>query len=177
MLSIEPEAKKRGVIAIAIGGAALLCGVLLATYMEGLGLKFAANISNSLPGSLYWAKHEKFESFKAGDTVMFKLPVGVPKDYGFKKGDTFLKKIACVPHDIITVSEGSSGYVFNCNNVMIGSAYKKDKYGNPLAHPDIEGEIPDGKYFVATEHPKSFDSRYYGLIDKDDIIGKAILLY
>lgn len=177
MLSIDTEAKRRGVIAVAIGAVSLIVGIGASSYMKSSGLKFAANVSNSLPGTWYWAKHKKSELFNKGDIVMFKLPVEVPKEYGFKKGDTFLKEVTCVPHDIIGIKEVNAGYIFTCNNVLIGTAYKKDKYGNQLLHPGIAGEIPEGKYFVATGHLKSFDSRYYGLIDKNDIIGKASLIY
>jgi len=35
------------------------------------------------------------------------------------------------------------------------------------------GAIPDGMYFMMGSHKDSYDSRYYGLVDKDRFIGGA----
>ena len=32
-------------------------------------------------------------------------------------------------------------------------------------------------YFVAGTHPASYDSRYWGIVDKKDVIGKAVLIF
>jgi len=35
-----------------------------------------------------------------------------------------------------------------------------------------EYKIPEGYYFVVGTHPRSYDSRYFGLISKKEIISK-----
>ena len=37
--------------------------------------------------------------------------------------------------------------------------------------------IPEGGYFVLGDHPKSLDSRYYGDIRKEQVIGRARILF
>lgn len=32
-------------------------------------------------------------------------------------------------------------------------------------------------YYVAGTHPASYDSRYYGIVDKKDVLGRAILIF
>lgn len=50
--------------------------------------------------------------------------------------------------------------------------FEKDRQGRAL--PMIEaGVIPQGKYFVTTPAQRSYDSRYWGLVDKENVIGKA----
>lgn len=49
---------------------------------------------------------------------------------------------------------------------------KADTRGNvlPLIEPQV---IPQSKYFVTSPAPKSYDSRYWGLVDSSLVIGKA----
>lgn len=43
--------------------------------------------------------------------------------------------------------------------------------------PMIESQIiPHGKYFVAGTTPRSYDSRYWGLVDESSVIGKSIAI-
>jgi signal peptidase I len=46
--------------------------------------------------------------------------------------------------------------------------YRKDVVNTKIC----EYKIPDGYYFVAGTHPRSYDSRYFGLISKKEIISK-----
>lgn len=50
---------------------------------------------------------------------------------------------------------------------------EKDTKGRPLPIMVEQGVIPGGKYFVSTPIQRSYDSRYWGLVDKEDVIGKA----
>jgi len=51
--------------------------------------------------------------------------------------------------------------------------FEKDTKGRDLPIIDSEGKIPERKYFVSSPAIRSYDSRYWGLIDESDIIGKA----
>ncbi len=54
--------------------------------------------------------------------------------------------------------------------------FEKDTRGRSLSI--IESQtIPPGHYFVSTPAPRSFDSRYWGLIDEKDILGKAYPIF
>jgi len=55
-------------------------------------------------------------------------------------------------------------------------AFEKDTRGKNLAIIE-EGKIPKGKYFVSSPAVRSYDSRYWGLIDESDIIGKAYPIF
>lgn len=55
-------------------------------------------------------------------------------------------------------------------------AYAHDSKGRPL--PMITSqEIPEGKYFVMATDKRSYDSRYWGLIDESWITGRAHPVY
>lgn len=170
-------AVKRMFIAVGVSFIAVSASYVAVSAFKQAGYRLAANVSNSLPGYIYIAKNGESRSIALGDLVIFKLPVQVPKIYGFQKGDLFLKQVVCSSGDLITSKEEKSGYYYSCNGVQVASASRFDKYKNPLPHPHIDGVIPNGSYFVTTPHPKSFDSRYYGLIKKEDLIGKAELVF
>jgi conjugal transfer pilin signal peptidase TrbI len=50
--------------------------------------------------------------------------------------------------------------------------FERDTKGRELPIID-EGKIPEKKYFVSSPAIRSYDSRYWGLIDESDIVGKA----
>lgn len=170
--------KEKIIKAIGISSIVFIALSIILYKVNGLGYCIAANVSDSLPGSVYIAKHEKVSGLKKGDLVMFRLPVEVPKTYVFQKGDYFMKQVACMPGQKILMDEMKSGYLFTCDKTVMAVSYKHDKYNNLLPVPDLNNTIiPDGSYFVTTPHPKSFDSRYYGLIKKEDFIGRAKLVF
>lgn len=54
--------------------------------------------------------------------------------------------------------------------------FEKDSRGQSL--PAINSQtIPPGKFFVSTPAQRSFDSRYWGLIDEKAILGKAYPIF
>jgi signal peptidase I len=54
--------------------------------------------------------------------------------------------------------------------------FERDTKGKPLSL--IEGGIiPKGKYFVVADSVRSFDSRYWGLLDEKEILGKAYPIF
>jgi hypothetical protein len=73
------------------------------------------------------------------------------------------------------------GFVFLHNSDPLNSsqafeAFEKDTKGRDL--PMIEeGRISKGKYFVSSPAARSYDSRYWGLVDESEIIGKAYPIF
>jgi conjugal transfer pilin signal peptidase TrbI len=69
------------------------------------------------------------------------------------------------------------GHIIQVNEWM-GIAKPEGRDGTPLTaiKPQI---IPVGRYFVANDHPDSFDSRYaaYGLVASSQILGKVVPLW
>jgi type IV secretory pathway protease TraF len=63
---------------------------------------------------------------------------------------------------------------FFCNNVFLGSAKTHSKEGIQVKAFEYNGIIPEGKFFAMGSCIDSYDSRYVGLEDKNDI--KAVAL-
>ena len=79
----------------------------------------------------------------------------------------FSKPLAVRAHVIVRSAAGES---------TVFPAFETDTTGKqlPLVKP---GPIGKGKYFVAGDSPRSYDSRYWGTIDEKEIIGKAFPLF
>jgi signal peptidase I len=131
-----------------------------------------------------------FEKVKRGDIIVFRYPIDIKQ--------TFVKRAIGVPGDRIRI-ENKQVFV---NGVKLNEPYKyhKTEYidsyrdnfpGEPNAqiYPPAEqmlrehvknGEVivPDNCYFAMGDNrDSSLDSRYWGFVPRDNIIGKPLIIY
>ena len=142
----------------------LLLGIFLFTKNVGyIGL----NYSESLPTLIFYVDRLSREgTFQRGDYLVFHHPGD-----RFVKEMDMVKKLICLPGDVLTVDRNSRK--FYCNGSFIGTAKQTTRKGEPAPLFIWNGAIPEGKYFVMGIHPDSYDSRYYGFVSQERIIGKA----
>ena len=84
-----------------------------------------------------------------------------------KKGEIFIKYAKCLPGDKLEVK----GLKYFCNGKYFATARTKDSKGRAIKHFVFSGIIPNNSVFMYAPHPRSYDSRYWGFLDKDKIIG------
>jgi conjugal transfer pilin signal peptidase TrbI len=82
-------------------------------------------------------------------------------------GRPFVKLLACSPGDRLE----NRGRDFYCNGKYIGTAKTHSLKGEPLSHFQFNGAIPPGHYFAVGETRDSFDSKYWGFVKADWILG------
>lgn len=110
---------------------------------------------------------KKIEGNLKDSLIYFSLPV---QTRYFDKDSNFGKYVRCEEGQTLSVE----GMKYYCNNVFLGIAQKTDKDGNKVEQFIFNGIIPKDKFFVMGTHPRSFDSRYWGFVDKKDIKGVSI---
>jgi len=111
---------------------------------------------------------------KRGDVIVFVFPEDTSKD--------FMKRVIALPGDKVEIRDRViilngkplvEEYVniTGDNNTVVGDAVRKmDNMPEKL--------IPDNKYYVLGDNrDKSYDSRFWGFVDQNALIGKAILIY
>lgn len=112
-----------------------------------------------------------------GDYLLFRLQGEEYHEHirkGIRENDVLIKKVGCVPGKILTKDgEGT----FYCHQTRLGTALKNDSKGVELPVFSFSGPIPEDSYYMMGTNPRSFDSRYFGLIDADEFISKALPLW
>ncbi len=112
------------------------------------------------------------EKIKKGDYVGFKF-LAVPGDPRY--GWLFVKRATCMPGEYVVYSIEDN--TFYCNGTAVAKPKPYSKTGQRLYPFTYAGVVPEGKLFVTGETYHSYDSRYWGFIDKDWIVGKVYKLF
>lgn len=106
---------------------------------------------------------------KRGDVVVFKAPVA--------ENEEFIKRIIGLPEDKVEVKDGKV-YV---NDIQLDESYLPEDLVTSGGFFLPEGTsiiVPDNNYFVMGDNrPHSSDSRSWGFISKNEITGRAWLIY
>jgi signal peptidase I len=120
-----------------------------------------------------------FHKPQRGDIVVFN-PTKTLRSQGFK--DAFIKRVIGVPGDRVALEQGkvyvnshqlSEAYVANSDPTSVETCAQGTQEGIPafLAQPET---IPEGKFLVLGDNrSNSYDGRCWGLVSKDDIVGRA----
>ncbi|MBQ3032958.1 MAG: signal peptidase I [Deferribacterales bacterium] len=106
------------------------------------------------------------------DIIVFEYPLEPDKDY--------IKRVIGVPGDKIRIEDK----VVYRNGVKLEPDYTRFEYSSSLPasispRDNIEEfTVPEGAFFVMGDNrDASFDGRFWGLVDKDSIVGRAFIIY
>ena len=103
-----------------------------------------------------------FHAPERGDVIVFHFPLDTSKD--------FIKRVIGLPGDTITVDSTS----VKVDGVLLNEPYISER-ANPQGQ---RWTVPLNSYFVMGDNrPASDDSRDWGYVPRDDIVGKAVIVY
>jgi signal peptidase I len=114
----------------------------------------------------------KLEAVHRGDVVVFVFPPDPTKD--------FIKRVIGIPGDTVEIKDGM---------LYLNGARAKDPHAHFELSPDERQvvsqrdnfgplKIPEGHYFMMGDNrDRSYDSRFWGLVDRNEIEGRAMFIY
>jgi signal peptidase I len=116
----------------------------------------------------------RFDTYKRGDIVVF----APPESWAQPDGTPYIKRVIGVGGDKVEIRDGS---VF-VNDTELVEPYVFVENGQPQETEDPlqlgEWVVPDGDLFLMGDHRKSSaDSREFGTVRVDQVIGRAWLRY
>ncbi|WP_163338755.1 S26 family signal peptidase [Desulfopila sp. IMCC35008] len=153
--------------------------VLLTGLIAGLVLpqRIIIATSDSLDHRIFFKVPVDTTRIKHGDYLLFRVQQGEHTPFirkGLTENNVLIKEVGCIPGDLLT--RDADG-VFFCKQNLLGKALTKDSKGNVLPVFDFNGPIPMGRFFMKGTNPRSFDSRYFGLIHDSAFLSKALPLW
>jgi len=154
---------------VLVGGIILLSGILLVSK------SIVYNQTFSEPIGWYWTNG--VETIEVGELYTLRVPiksVSLLEKLGYK-GSSLLKRVVAKAGDDVEIT--SNGVMVN--GEMLRNSKAIIRYKNIYLEPLPVGyrhKLRVGEFFVMGETAKSYDSRYFGIINSKDFIGHATLL-
>jgi signal peptidase I len=113
-----------------------------------------------------------FSEPQRGDIVVFVFPEDPSKD--------FIKRVVAVPGDTVEIRQKTlyiNGRPVEEDYTRFADGFSTD--GFVRTRDNMEPiTVPPGKYFVMGDNrDRSYDSRFWGFVDKEAVIGKALFIY
>jgi len=112
----------------------------------------------------------KFDKPKQGDVIVFKAPPDPEKDY--------IKRVIGTPGDTVMIKNGDvyvNEELLNQNAYLSSSA---KTYGGSFLKEDAAVTVPPESYFVMGDNRSgSSDSREWGFVPLESIVGKSLFVY
>ncbi|RMH33096.1 MAG: signal peptidase I [Nitrospirae bacterium] len=162
-------------------GVGVLLLIVVANAVLAPWYRLLFRVSESWPHHVVFLL-ERHVPVERGDLVAFPMtqalleairPPEHPRPYA-TVGRLWMKRLVGLPGDRIEI-RGDEVWV---NGVSMGTVLHRDRFGVPIEHADLPAVIPPGYGYVAlTDHPRSLDSRYFGLIPLTSIEGKVWPLF
>ena len=115
-----------------------------------------------LPGQTAEELRFLFHAPQRGEVVVFRFPNDPRRD--------FIKRVVGLPGETVAIRDGA---------VTVNGVRLTEPYLTAPGHADFGPQaVPTGHYFVLGDNrSNSSDSRVWGMVPRDHIVGKAWLLY
>ncbi len=167
--------KTRVVILLSLGF--VLCFILLNFFFSPYP-KFIINITPSVPYGVYYVSHKP--AFDYGEYLAVHPPKKIKslvleRHYLPRKNSFFVKKLIGKAGDSVCIKDKN----FLVNGEDYGAILDQDVKERPLPKLDLCRFLKEGEFVVGLKNNRSFDSRYFGVVDLDGIFGvvKPILIW
>ena len=170
---------------------AIILAIVIAFFIRTFVIQAYKIPSGSMKPTLLIGDHILVSKFNYGIKLPLirstLLPIGTPKRgdivvfiYPEDRSKDFIKRLVGVPGDTIEIRD---------KKILINGLPYKDEHGVYVDHLIIPGSVqprdnfgpvtvPEQKLFVMGDNrDESYDSRFWGMVDQRDVLGKALIIY
>jgi conjugative transfer signal peptidase TraF len=158
--------------------ATLICGtaVIAWTALRSAPPVLLFNPSTSAPRGWYWLSREA--PTRIGQFALARLPTAVAALADERRyvplGTNLLKAVAAFHGDYVC----ADGIQVRINRLIVAKPLTEDSQHRSLAAWRGCLVLPAQRYFLlSTTNPASFDSRYFGPLEGESIVGRAVPLW
>lgn len=154
----------------------IVCGLLYKSVFAGYAVTLNFYPETCIPKSrlmiLDMRGFESVREFKRGEVVSFKVP---QMRKFFPADAVFAKYVAGVEGDKIVVKDGW----ISVNGKKWGELklVALKKLAGPVSRYDKEFVVGRDELLMLGTHEKSYDGRYWGVVHKEEIIGRAYPIF
>lgn len=133
-----------------------------------------------MPGRFYFIERlvpGRVLKFQRGDLIVFRTDNRTSPYY--QRGTRFIKVVHGVPGDRVVIDDSGKVQI-NGKNYHFETALETkvaDLLGRKLGDCAVNYVIPEGRYFAMGTLPDSYDSRYWGMVHPDQIMGKGLAVW
>lgn len=145
----------------------LLIFYISLTFLIKDNLWIAINTTRSLPDKFFIIKKSP-NYLNKGDIITFNFIQKNNPYYKYKS--KFVKINICTEGNYLKVISDK----YYCDDRLFAVAMKNDSKKNPIKNFVFDGIIPVDNYFVIGSAFNSYDSRYWGLVNKENITGVVL---
>ena len=126
-------------------------------------------VETCLPFRMYLYEKQLSGEIKPGDYVTFIMDNrGKPF---FPPGQMFLKKVIASEGDTVEIKDGV--LYINGKQTKYVSKHNAERMNRSIESFDAQLTLKKGEWWVMGTHPNSFDSIYWGVLHKHQVVGHA----
>jgi len=134
-----------------------------------------------MPGRFYFIERRVEgrmpPAFQRGDLIVFRTDNRTSPYY--QRGTRFVKVVRGVPGDRVVIDDSGKVQI-NGKDYHFETALEPqvtDLLGKKVEDCAVNYIIPEGRYFAMGTLPYSYDSRYWGMVQPDQIMGKGLAVW
>lgn len=94
----------------------------------------------------------------------------------YEKGTKMIKFVRALPGDTVEIDHNNQIFI-NGMLYATGLMWAQDKLGQPDSYFQGKSTLTENKYWFLGTSEKSFDSRYWGAVSHEDIIGRVYPIF
>jgi hypothetical protein len=145
-------------------------GIALLLIMYFSPVRWAYAMHHSIDYNLVWWVADT-EAWRDAEYVMVKWRGADPQHQGIEDGMTLVKRVGCRPGGLLSTREA----MVYCDGVFLGIALRdvvsRDR---KLTQFVFNGPVPTGKVYLIGDSADSYDSRYFGFVNTDQVFGRVV---